>query len=124
MTIFSWLQIGLYLLILLLLVKPLGAYMAHVFQGEHTFLTPVVGPVERLVYRILGMRADEEMDWKKYAVALLLFTLVGIVSLYALERLQSVLPLNPQSVGAVKPDLALNTAISYNTNTNWQSYGV
>ncbi len=123
MTTFDWLQIGLYLLILLLLVKPLGAYMAHVFQGERTFLTPVVGPVERLVYRILGMRADEEMDWKQYAVAMLLFTLVGIISLYALERLQSVLPLNPQNLGAVQPDLAFNTAISFNTNTNWQSYG-
>ena len=83
MTIFDWLQIGLYLLILLLLVKPLGAYMAHVYQGERTFLSPVVGPVERLIYRILGMRADEEMDWKTYAVAMLLFTLVGIISLYA-----------------------------------------
>jgi K+-transporting ATPase ATPase A chain len=123
MTTFDWLQIGLYLLVLLLLVKPLGAYMAHVFQAEHTFLTPVVGPVERLAYRILGMRADEEMDWKQYAVAMLLFTLVGIISLYALERLQSVLPLNPQNLGAVQPDLAFNTAISFNTNTNWQSYG-
>ena len=111
------------MLVLLLLVKPLGAYMAHVFQGERTFLTPVVGPVERLIYRILGMRADEEMDWKQYAVAMLLFTLVGIISLYALERLQSVLPLNPQNLGAVQPDLAFNTAISFNTNTNWQSYG-
>ncbi len=123
MMTFDWLQIGLYLLILLLLVKPLGAYMSQVFQAEHTFLTPVVGPVERLVYRILGMRADEEMDWKRYAVAMLLFTLVGIISLFALERLQSVLPLNPQNLGAVQPDLAFNTAISFNTNTNWQSYG-
>jgi K+-transporting ATPase ATPase A chain len=122
MTIFSWLQIGLYLLILLLLVKPLGAYMAHVYQGERTFLSPVVGPIERLVYRILGMHADEEMDWKKYSVALLLFTLVGIISLYALQRLQSVLPLNPQNLGAVQPDLAFNTAVSFATNTNWQSY--
>jgi K+-transporting ATPase ATPase A chain len=123
MTIFSWLQIGLYLLILLLLVKPLGAYMAHVYQGERTFLSPVVGPIERLVYRILGMHADEEMDWKKYSVALLFFILVGIISLYALQRLQSVLPLNPQNLGAVQPDLAFNTAISFATNTNWQSYG-
>jgi K+-transporting ATPase ATPase A chain len=122
MTIFSWLQIGLYLFILLLLVKPLGAYMAHVYQGEHTFLSPVVRPIERLIYRTLGMHADEEMDWKKYSIALLLFTLVGIISLYLLQRLQSVLPLNPQSLGAVQPDLAFNTAISFNTNTNWQSY--
>jgi len=123
MTIFSWLQIGLYLLILLSLVKPLGAYMAHVYQGERTFLSSVVRPIERLVYRTLGMHADEEMDWRRYSIALLLFTLVGIISLYLLQRLQSVLPLNPQSLGAVQPDLAFNTAISFNTNTNWQSYG-
>jgi K+-transporting ATPase ATPase A chain len=123
MTTFDWLQIGLYLLILILLVKPLGTYMSHVLQGEHNFLTPVVGPVERLIYRILGIHGDEEMDWKRYAVAMLLFTLLGIISLYALERLQSVLPLNPQSLGAVQPDLAFNTSISFNTNTNWQSYG-
>ncbi len=123
MMTFDWLQIGLYLLILLLLVKPLGAYMSHVFQAERTFLTPVVGPVECLVYRILGMRTDEEMDWKQYAVAMLLFTFVGLISLYALERLQSVLPLNPQNLGAVPPDLAFNTSVSFNTNTNWQSYG-
>jgi potassium-transporting ATPase potassium-binding subunit len=123
MTAFDWLQIGLYLLVLLLLVKPLGAYMSHVVQGERTLLSPVVGPVERLVYRILGIRIDEEMDWKQYAVAFILFTIIGIISLYALERLQSVLPLNPQNLGAVHPDLAFNTAVSFNTNTNWQSYG-
>jgi K+-transporting ATPase ATPase A chain len=123
MNIFDWLQIGLYLLILLLLVKPLGAYMAHIFQGERVFLTPAAGPVERFIYRIAGIRSDEEMDWKQYAVAMLLFTLVGIVTLYAIERLQSVLPLNPQHLGAVKQDMAFNTAISFNTNTNWQSYG-
>jgi K+-transporting ATPase ATPase A chain len=122
MTIFDWLQIGLYLLVLLLLVKPLGAYMAHVYQGERTFLTPVVGPIERLVYRVLGMHADEEMDWKRYSIALLLFALAGIILLYALQRLQSVLPLNPQHLGAVQPALASNTAISFATNTNWQSY--
>ncbi len=123
MMIFDWLQIGLYLTILLLLVKPLGAYMSHVFQGERTFMSPVVGPIERFICRILGTSADEEMDWKKYAVAFMLFTLVGIISLYALERLQSLLPLNPQNLGPVQPDLAFNTAISFNTNTNWQSYG-
>jgi len=123
MNIFDWLQIALYLLILLLLVKPLGAYMARVYQGERVFLTPAVGRTERFIYRIAGIRSDEEMDWKQYAIAMLLFTLVGIVTLYALERLQSVLPLNPQHLGAVKQDLAFNTAISFNTNTNWQSYG-
>ena len=119
----SWLQIGLYLVVLLLLVKPLGAYMARVYSGERTFFGRIVGPVERLIYRIMGMRADEEMDWKTYAIALLLFTVVGIVSLYGLLRLQAVLPLNPQHLGAVNPALAFNTAVSFNTNTNWQNYG-
>src|SRR5208283_4350303 len=119
----DWLQIALYIVVLLLLVKPLGSYMARVFQGERTFMTPIVGPVERLVYRLLGVRTDEEMNWKQYAIALLLFTLVGIISLYAIERLQGILPLNPQHLTAVQPDLAFNTSISFNTNTNWQSYG-
>jgi K+-transporting ATPase ATPase A chain len=123
MTIFSWLQIGLYLLVLLLLVKPLGAYMAHVYQGECTFLSRVVGPVERLIYRIVGLRANEEMGWKTYALTMLLFNFAGLLLLYALQRLQSGLSLNPQDLGAVRPDLAFNTAVSFVTNTNWQSYG-
>lgn len=123
MTTFSWLQLALYLFVLLLLVKPLGSYMSRVYQGERTFLSPVVRPIERLIYRIVGLRADEEMDWKTYALALLFFTLVGILTLYGLERLQSVLPLNPQHLGAVKPGLAFNTSVSFNTNTNWQNYG-
>jgi K+-transporting ATPase ATPase A chain len=116
------LQLGLYLLVLLLLVKPLGAYMARVYQGERTFLSPALRPVERFIYRLARMRADEEMDWKTYAIALLLFNLVGFLLLYLLQRLQSILPLNPQSLGAVPPDLAFNTAVSFVTNTNWQSY--
>jgi len=123
MTIFDWLQIGLYLLVLLLLVKPLGAYMARVYQGERVFLTPAVGPVERFIYRIARLRADEEMDWKTYAVVMLLFNFAGLILVYALQRLQSALPLNPQGLGAVRPDLAFNTAVSFATNTNWQSYG-
>jgi K+-transporting ATPase ATPase A chain len=119
----SWLQIVLYIGVLLLLVKPLGSYMARVYEGERTFLSPVVRPVESLIYRVAGLHADDEMDWKTYAIALLLFTLVGIVSLYALLRLQSVLPLNPQHLGPVKPGLDFNTSISFNTNTNWQNYG-
>jgi len=122
MTTFGWLQIGLFLFILLLLVKPLGSYMARVYAGERTFVGRIVGPVERLIYRILGLRADDEMDWKTYAVALLLFSLVGLLALYGLQRLQSVLPLNPQSLGAVDSDTAFNTAASFTTNTNWQSY--
>jgi len=122
MTTLTWLQLGLYLVVLLLLVKPLGAYMARVYAGERTFFGRVVGPIERLIYRIVGMRPDEEMDWKTYAIAMLLFSFVGLLALYGLQRLQSVLPLNPQHLGAVKPDLAFNTAASFATNTNWQSY--
>jgi K+-transporting ATPase ATPase A chain len=122
MIIFDWLQIGLYLLILLLLVKPLGTFMARVYQGKRTFLTPVVGPVERFIYRIAGIRADEEMGWKAYAFAMLVFNFAGLLLLYALQRLQPALPLNPQNLGAVQPDLAFNSAVSFATNTNWQSY--
>ena len=122
MTISILLQLGLYLLVLLLLVKPLGAYMARVYQGERTFLSPALQPVERFIYRLARMRADEEMDWKTYAIAMLLFNLVGFLLLYLLQRLQSILPLNPQSLGSVPPDLAFNTAVSFVTNTNWQSY--
>jgi potassium-transporting ATPase potassium-binding subunit len=122
-TFFDWLQIILYLLILLLLVKPLGGYMARVFQGERVFLTRAIGPVERVIYRIARVNSDEEMDWKTYAFAMLLFNAAGLLLVYALQRLQGVLPLNPQDISAVKPDLAFNTAISFATNTNWQSYG-
>ena len=108
---------------MLLLVKPLGAYMARVYQGERTFLDPLLRPVERLIYRAAGVRADEEMDWKTYAVAMLLFNALGLLVVYALQRLQGVLPLNPQGLPAVAPDLAFNTAVSFATNTNWQSYG-
>jgi K+-transporting ATPase ATPase A chain len=122
MTTSSLLQLGLYLLVLLLLVKPLGTYMARVYQGERTFLTPVLRPVERFIYRLARMHADEETDWKTYAIAMLLFNLVGLLLVYLLQRLQSILPLNPQGLGAVPPDLAFNTAASFVTNTNWQSY--
>ncbi|MGD0352617.1 MAG: potassium-transporting ATPase subunit KdpA [Dehalococcoidia bacterium] len=123
MTASILLQPGLYLLVLLLLVKPLGAFMARVYQGERTFLSPVLQPVERFIYRLARIHADEDMDWKTYAVAVLLFNFVGILLLYLLQRLQSILPLNPQSLGAVPSGLAFNTAVSFVTNTNWQSYG-
>ena len=123
MTPFIWLQIVLYLVVLLLLVKPLGSFMAKVYQGERTFLSPVLGPVERLIYRITGVKLQEEMDWKMYAFAMLLFSLVGLITLYGLQRLQAILPLNPQNLTAVAPDLSFNTSVSFNTNTNWQSYG-
>ncbi len=123
MTFYDWLQIALYVIILLLLVKPLGSYMARVYQGERVFLSPVIGPIERFIYRILRLHPDEEMDWKTYAIGILIFALLGIILLYALERLQALLPLNPQNIEAVQPGVALNTAISFNTNTNWQNYG-
>ena len=122
MTVPILLQLGLYLLVLLLLVKPLGAFMARVYQGEHTFLSPALQPVERFIYRLARIRADEEMGWKTYAIALLLFNLTGFLLLYLLQRLQFILPLNPQSLGAVPPDLAFNTTVSFISNTNWQSY--
>jgi len=123
MTPMSWLQPGFYFLILFALVKPLGSYMARVYQGERTFLTRVLSPVERFIYRLLGVRADDEMDWKTYAIAMLIFNFVGLTLVYLLQRAQGSLPLNPQKLGAVSPDLAFNTAVSFATNTNWQSYG-
>jgi potassium-transporting ATPase potassium-binding subunit len=122
MNLMDWLQIIIYIAVLLLLVKPLGSYMAKVFQGERTLMSRVMGPIERFIYRILGIKSDDEMSWKTYALALMLFTLLGIVTLYGLQRLQGVLPLNPQGLPAVNPDLAFNTSVSFNTNTNWQSY--
>jgi potassium-transporting ATPase potassium-binding subunit len=122
MTASGWLQIGLYLLILLLLVKPLGSYMARVYAGERTFVSRVVGPIERLIYRLLGLNAEDEMDWRAYAMALVIFSLVSLLALYGLQRLQGVLPFNPQHLAGVDPDTAFNTAASFTTNTNWQSY--
>ena len=122
MTIFDWLQIGLYLLILVLLVKPLGSYMARVYQGEHTWLTSIIRPVERFIYRMAGLRSEAEMDWKSYALSMLLFNFAGLLLLYVLQRLQPALPFNPQNLSPVRPDLAFNAAVSFATNTNWQSY--
>jgi K+-transporting ATPase ATPase A chain len=118
----SWLQIVIYLIVLLLLVRPLGAFMARVYTGGRTFLDPLLGPVERLFYRAAGVRPEEDMDWKAYALAMLAFNLLGFLIVYVLQRLQGVLPLNPQHLGAVSPDLAFNTAVSFVTNTNWQAY--
>jgi len=123
MNLFGWLQFAFYIVVLLALVKPLGLYMARVYQGERTFLAPVLAPAERLVYRLAGVKPDEEMGWKTYAVALLLFNLIGLLFLYLLLRIQNFLPLNPQDLGPVSPDLAFNTAVSFATNTNWQNYG-
>ncbi|MFA5881504.1 MAG: potassium-transporting ATPase subunit KdpA [Eubacteriales bacterium] len=116
------LQIALYFVILLLLALPLGSYMSKVYQGEKTFLDPVFRPLEKLIYRILGVRPDEEMSWKRYTISLLLFSFTSMVFLYGLQRIQAFLPLNPQHLGSVAPDLAFNTAASFTTNTNWQAY--
>jgi potassium-transporting ATPase potassium-binding subunit len=123
MTFNGMLQIGLYLIVLLVLVKPLGWYMARVYEGKPIFLDRFLGPIERFIYHLCGVRPDEEMNWKTYALALLLFNLFGILVLYLLQRVQDVLPLNPQALPAVSPDSAFNTANSFGSNTNWQGYG-
>ncbi|MBV9189248.1 MAG: potassium-transporting ATPase subunit KdpA [Betaproteobacteria bacterium] len=116
-------QSGLYIVVLLALAKPLGEYMARVFQGERTFMTPVLGWLERFTYRASGVDPAKEMRWTEYAVVCLIFNLVGLVVVYAFQRLQHMLPLNPANLGAVSPDSSWNTAVSFATNTNWQGYG-
>jgi len=118
----GWLQFAIYSVILLLTVRPVGIYLARVLEGERTWLDPVLRPIERLIYTISGIKADREMNWREYAFAMLGFSAVSMVMTYAIERLQNLLPLNPQGLAAVGPDLAWNTAASFTTNTNWQSY--
>src|SRR6267378_2819154 len=113
------LQCAVYLGVLLLLVRPLGAYMADVYEGRYRFLAPL----ENLVYRAAGVRPEEEMDWKRYLWGVLWFNLIGFAAVYALQRLQRLLPLNPQKFGAVSADSSFNTAVSFISNTNWQGYG-
>jgi K+-transporting ATPase ATPase A chain len=117
------LQIVVYFAALTALALPLGAFIARVLAGQWNFLSPVLLPVERLLYRLCGSGPDDEMDWRRYAVAVLLFSAIGLLAVYGLQRLQGLLPLNPQGLGAVAPDSAFNTAISFVTNTNWQGYG-
>ncbi len=123
MTANGLLQIGLYLAALLLLAKPLGGYMAQVYEGDLPAFVRWLSPVENLFYRLCGENPEQEMRWTRYAVAVLWFSLPGVAVVYALQRLQGMLPLNPQGFGAVTPDSAFNTAISFVTNTNWQGYG-
>src|SRR3989454_8219652 len=122
MTANGWLQIAIFLALVLAVTKPLGIFMACVFSREHTFLDLVLRPVERLLYRLTGVDEDHEMRWTEYAFAMLLFSVVSMVVLYVQQRVQGFLPLNPQKLGAVPPDLAFNTAASFTTNTNWQAY--
>ena len=118
----GWLQFAVFSVILIAVARPVGLYLVRVLEGQRTWLDPVLGPVERLIYRLTGVHADKEMNWREYAFALLGFSAVSLVVTYAIERLQAVLPWNPQHLAAVAPDLAWNTAASFTTNTNWQFY--
>jgi K+-transporting ATPase ATPase A chain len=122
MTANGVIQILLFFGIVLALTKPLGAYMARVFNRERTFLDPVLGPIERLIYRVSGVKPDVEQHWTTYTIAMLLFNVAGLLVLYAMQRLQHLLPLNPQALGPISEDSSFNTAVSFTSNTNWQSY--
>ena len=123
MTANGWIQIALFSVIIILITRPFGGYMTRVFNGERTFLHPVLRPVERAIYRVCGVDEKQEQQWLTYAVAMLLFSLAGFATLYALQRLQYLLPFNPAGQSAVEQSLAFNTAVSFVTNTNWQAYG-
>jgi K+-transporting ATPase ATPase A chain len=119
----DWLQFIVFVMLLAALTKPLGLYLMRVFDpGARTFLDPVIQPVERLIYRMLGIRPESEQDWQRYAVSILIFSFVGMLFSYGILRLQQWLPLNPQGFGAISPDLAFNISASFMTNTNWQNY--
>ena len=122
MTANGWAQIGVFLLVILLITKPLGVFMARVFSGERTFLDPLMRPIERFLYRVTRVDEKHEMRWTEYAISMLLFSVVSMLLLYAIERVQLWLPWNPQKWANLAPDLAFNTAASFTTNTNWQNY--
>jgi K+-transporting ATPase ATPase A chain len=122
MTAHGWLQFVAFLAVLLLLMQPLGLYIARVVEGEKTFLDPVLRPIERFFYRVCGIHAEREMNWQQYSVAMLLVSFVSLLLTYVIERVQGLLPWNPQHLAGVSPALAFNTAVSFTTNTNWQSY--
>jgi K+-transporting ATPase ATPase A chain len=117
------LQLLAFLAVLVLVTKPMGIFLARVFSGERTFFTPILGPIEQLIYRVCGVNPQSEMKWTAYSAAMLIFSAVGGVALYGMLRLQQILPWNPQGFGAAAPDLSFNTAVSFITNTNWQAYG-
>jgi potassium-transporting ATPase potassium-binding subunit len=122
MTLNGWLQILVFLLAVFLVTRPLGAFMARVFSRQWTWLDPILRPIERVIYRLTGVDETREMRWTEYAGAIVLFSVVSLLVLYVLQRVQGFLPLNPQGFGGVAPDLAFNTAVSFTTNTNWQAY--
>src|SRR5206468_1979663 len=122
MTLNGWLQILLFFALILIVTKPLGVFMARVFNREKTFLDPILRPIERLVYRLTGVDEKREMRWTEYAVAMLLFSGVSMALLYLIERTQKWLPFNPQKLPNLEPGLAFGTAASFTTNTNWQVY--
>src|SRR5499427_4416244 len=120
----DWLQLALYVGALALITKPMGLYLVRVLDANgRTWLDRVLKPLEQLTYRLMGVKSEREQDWKEYTLAMLLFSLVSCLFTYAMLRLQHLLPLNPQGFGPLSPDLAFNTATSFTTNTNWQSYG-
>ncbi len=123
MTLHAWLLLGIYLIALLALIKPLGIYIADIMQSHSLLAMRMGSPIESVIYRLCGIRKDEEMNWLNYAIAILLFNGLGVLAVYALQRFQLWLPLNPQQFANVSPDSAFNTAISFVTNTNWQGYG-
>src|ERR1700747_3710440 len=123
MTANGWFQILFFLALIFLVTKPMGVFMAKVFNRERTFMDPVLRPIEKLLYRVTGVEENHEMRWTEYAVSMLSFSLVSMLVLYLMERVQGFLPFNPQKFGAVSPaHLAFNTAASFTTNTNWQNY--
>ena len=122
MTLPGLLQIAVFFLLVLALTKPLGAYMARVYQGERTWLDPVLVPVERAIYRASGIDSHQEQGWRTYTAAMLLFNLIGLLLTYVILRAQGILPFNPQDLSGVAPDLTFNTSVSFTTNTNWQNY--
>src|SRR5258706_8943892 len=123
MQTFGWLQLVFYVVALVVITKPMGLYLMQVLDARgRTWFDPMLRPLERLTYRLMGVRPEEEQDWKGYTMAMLLFSLVSCLFTYGILRLQHLLPLNPQGLGPVSPDLAFNTAVSFTSNTNWQSY--
>ncbi|MGC1370535.1 MAG: potassium-transporting ATPase subunit KdpA, partial [Candidatus Sulfotelmatobacter sp.] len=123
MSVNGWLQILAFLALVFIVTKPMGIYMARVFSREKTFMDPVLRPIERVIYQLTAVDESHEMRWTEYAIAMLLFSAVSMLLLYAIQRLQGLLPFNPQKFAGVTPThLAFNTAASFTTNTNWQAY--